>query len=466
MRHLPPDGTACQVAAEPALVAWALASLCRDAHPASDPLPINGPVPVLRTRRDAFRVVIASDGAGAPYRCEMNGRLAAPIAVVHDDGRMSWRAPEFLPAGRHTVASGGGDRVEIAIEPSAGGDSHVTFAFGGVAASEQLIERLTAAVEVLTAARQTDLLLLGDAPARAAIVGYETLTRLEARQVTGLGPLLAPLYAHLAAARLRLGDLTDARHAASAAVATAPGVASLRVALADLDSRLARTRDAARAMRVLARDPLGGPIVRIAAERARNARAVERNLRAAGPMLAHARALLGAGDLEGAAAWSRTARTCGDQEFGGIDIELARARGDHRTAFALGVERLLRFGFDADLVLALAADADAYGDPAAGLRLVTRHWSALRREHREDALAAARRLAMAAGPDLAARVALAEDNEAVAYLVLRSATPAGTAHWVSAPRLASLRALTEHASAPRPIATDGFELAPGVAPLR
>lgn len=462
---VPPDGSVLRTPADPATVAWALAWLCRDAHPSSDPLPFRGPVPVVRSDARTFSIAIGRYGVETPYRCETNGRLPEPAATALDDGRMLWVPPRFQPARDHTVAPGSADRLEIEIAAS-DGETDVRIVVAGDAASPELVRRLVAAVDVLTATEESARLLLEGTPGRAALRAETELALLKAEGVTGLGRLLAPLHAHLATARVRLGELADARNALSSAIASAPRVRALRIRAADLDVRLARSTEAERAMRVLSSDPLGGPATRVAAARASIARATLAANRSTRETLGAARRLLAEGDVEGAAAWSRTARTCPGERFGGIDIELFRARGDHRTAFSLGIERLVRFGYDADLVIGMADDAEAYGDPATGLRLIARHWNALVRDRSEDALAVAERLARSAGPDLSTRVALAEGNDIVASLALRTASPAGQPDQIDRHRLASLRALANRHPTTRPITTDGFELAPGVSPIR
>ena len=70
-----------------ATVAWAMAELCRDEHPATDPR-AGGPVPVLAHADGSFTIQIARLGIGSPYRCAMDGRLTEPTPELRADGAL------------------------------------------------------------------------------------------------------------------------------------------------------------------------------------------------------------------------------------------------------------------------------------------------------------------------------------------------------------------------------------------
>jgi hypothetical protein len=460
-----PPATTLLCSEDPRTVAWALASLCRDAHPSTDERG-GGPVPLVRDPGGAFRIAIGRGGPDDPYRCETNGRLPAPHPFLAPDRSFTWLPQDFVAGGEHTVAPGRADRLEILVRATGDGATAVRIDSSGEAARPALRRRLAAAVEVLSTTRESAILLRSGASRGVAIGLERSLARLEVEQVTGLGVLLAPVHAHLAAARLADGDLPAARLALSAAIGAAPRIAAFGAELATLDTRLARIGDAIGDLEDLADRPLGGAMARIAAGRAEATRALGRSTTTAIGAHRTARRLLADGDLDAATAWSRRAHGLARDGTASLELELARARGEHRLAFVLGIERMQRFGFEPGLALAMAEDADRYGDPAAGLRLLARHWRALAEAGPGALEALAARLADRAGPDLTTRVALAERAEPLAARALRPLRTAEERPGLPAARLASLRALAQRAPPERNRPLDGFELAPGVAPAR
>lgn len=450
-------------------MAWALASLCRAEHPCIDPQR-GGPVPVLRGADGSFTIHIARTGAEAPYRCAMDGRLTEPVPFVRNDGALGFGTPTFMAADTRTRAPGSADFLTIEVRSTTDapdGCPEVSMAHGGEAASPTLVARLEAAIDALRAGcAAADLLETGDAEGAARVVST-FLSELDRQGITGLGPLVAPAHAQLAAARTAMGDLSRARQSLSLATSAAPHCHALGLRAAELDARLARTDAAASVLDQLAADPRGGAAARIAAATPSVA-ADGPESRSATARNAHreARRLLHQGDVEGAAAWaSRALEHAGDPSHG-LDLELARARGDHRTAFVLGLEQLARFGFEPELVLSMAEDARAYGDPGAGVRLLARHWHALERTVPAPLRATADRLTAAAGIDLTARIALTEDCRALSGRVLDPLARADRPRELALTRLASLRQRAATPGLGLRLLDAGYEHAPGVAPAR
>ena len=451
-----------------ATVAWAMAEPCRDEHPATDPR-AGGPVPVLAHADGSFTIQIARLGIGSPYRCAMDGRLTEPTPELRADGALVLAPPTFLAAGTRTRAPGSSDFLEIVVRPAAGESRspHVHIETAGDAASPTLRARLEAAMDALRVGREAADWLAAGNPKAAAAATAALLEELDRRGVTGLGVLLAPIHAQLAAARTAQGDLARARQSLSIAMRAAPQCAALGQRVAALDERLARTDASSALLGQLASDPRGGAATRIAAGTPDRVGDPSRG-RSTTARIAHreARRRLHGGDVEGAAAWaSRALEHAGDPTLG-LDLELARARGDHRSAFVLGVEQLARFGFDPELVLGMADDAAAYGDPAAGVRLLARHWNELEREAPRALRSSADRLAAHTGIDLTARIAMTERCRALSTRVLDPLARTDTPRELARNRLASLRRRVT-APAPWPMRLDaGFENAPGVTPAR
>ena len=131
-----------------ATVAWAMAELCRDEHPATDPR-AGGPVPVLAHADGSFTIQIARLGIGSPYRCAMDGRLTEPTPELRADGALVLAPPTFLAAGTRTRAPGSGDFLEIVVRPAAGESRspHVHIETAGDASSPTLRARLEAAMD-------------------------------------------------------------------------------------------------------------------------------------------------------------------------------------------------------------------------------------------------------------------------------------------------------------------------------
>ncbi len=449
----------------PATAAWALAMLCRAEHPSVDPQG-GGPVPVLLDGDGIFRIHVARPGANAPYRCAMDGRLTAPFPRMRANGTLHLEPPRFVASGRRTRAPGSGDQLTIAVHPGQTEPScpEITISASGEALSPTLRAQLTAAIGALRAACEAAALLeVGEhAAAERTIEGF--LDHLDREGVTGLGVLLAPVHAQLGAALVASGEPGRARQALSLAQRASPDCHALGQEIARLDARLARTEAASSLLGQIAADPRGGAATRIAAATPAD-RALPASVGAANQAhIAHreARRRLHAGDVEGAAAWASRALEHAADPTLGLDLELARARGDHRTAFVLGVEQLARFGFDPQLVLTMADDAEAFGDPSAGVRLLARHWDELERTAPTPLRATVDRLASIAGTDRTARIALTEGCRALSSRVLDPTARVD----LPRTRLASLRSRAlPHA--PRPQLLDaGFGLGPGLAPAR
>lgn len=451
-----------------ATVAWALAELCRDEHPATDPQR-GGPVPVLAHDDGSFTIHIARLGVTSPYRCAMDGRLTEPMPELRADGALVLAPPTFRASATKTRAPGSRDFLEIVVRPAAADSDcpSVHIEAAGDAASPTLLSRLEAAVDALRVGCEAAEWLAAANPREAAAATTALLDEFDHRGITGLGVLMAPIHAQLAVARTAQGDLARARQSLSLAMRAAPQCAALGRSVAALDERLARTDASNALLEQLASDPRGGATARIAAG------APERTGEpspghSTKARIAHreARRRLHFGDVEGAAAWaSRALEHAGDPTLG-LDLELARARGDHRTAFVLGVEQLARFGFDPELVLGMADDAAAYGDAAAGVRLLARHWNELEREAPTALRNSADRLAAHAGIDLTARIAMTERCRALSTRVLDPLARADVPRELARNRLASLRRRVT-APAPSPMILDaGFENAPGVTPAR
>jgi hypothetical protein len=394
--------------------AFAAARLAVELWPSADPCPIAGSAPVLLVDDDVYRIELRL-GTDGP-RIATNGRLSAPRTVLKDGDRVLTTQPIFRAARAETRAVGDDGRF-LCIVSRTGTGCRVAAAADGEAARSGVLRRLRAVLSVQVATTHvTAALDAGDLP-RAAACANQAI-RLHAARGDACGQaMLAPLWAAIAAVRLRSGECAAARAALRAACDVAREEPLYALLLARVDERLARSVDHGSLDAALAR--LDDPRDALAA-RARNADEAHQTQHVAlgERIAARSRRLLALGDVASAEAWATRLRASAPAQSAIDPQQRARARGDRRAAFVLGVEALTQGGFDPGVLAATVDDAIAGGDAIGGLRLLARHWPTTLHDDPELGRALASRLLEATGGRLGARVALSEDCAPLAQLAL------------------------------------------------
>ncbi len=457
-------------AAAPEVLAWTLGAMCRAVHPGVDPWPgsDHAPLPMLREPDGALVVAIGGTPEG-PLRIASNGRLARPSRSLDDDAGVRLSPGTFVPSDRCT-GHRGHRAIEIRVTPTAGGGSHVSIVLDDTPSHGPLFERLTATVATLDALLRGSACLAARQNSEADRVATNALVRLRDGETTGLGELEAGLHVERAIVALRAGDLLSARLRLSSAASLVPGDGEVIARLAQLDQRLARTTDADRSLRLLAAG-IGDPgRANDATQELAHASRIARWTPPAEHAAATAVRLLAAGDTTAGLSWARSARVLGgDSTRAGCLDAHARARGDHRSAFVVGLARLDRIGFDRDLVVALCADALAADDAPAALRVLAAHWDEMQVADPDAADSLFDSAVANAGPSLAARVLSSARSPALASRALdawdeRSGSSVAAATDLLE-RLPALRA--KHPAITPSVPPQGdWRQAPGVAPMR
>ncbi len=434
-----------EVAAPATMVAWLIADVGRESFRNADPLPEHAGAPVIRTA-DGYEVEFSGD---TTIRVGMNGRIAPPTIRIHGRYPRLARMP-FEPIEVATRAQSGPIELHASIRPIGDLHCHLELSVQGGLREQRMLGHIERALHALERALRTDGTLAFDdccphhrqlsVPARVrASVEHEDAGRLPA-----------------------------ARHELEQAVAHAPSCLVLRARLARLDERLARVDDAARQWRYLAESESLGLVARALSRRAQRAH----DVLAAGDRsyteLEIARTYLAAGDPAAARAWSTRSMHGDDPALRAIEVRcgLERARGDHRTAFALGISELGATSTPGEVAM-LAEDTVRFGDPAVGLRILARFLPDATGSDAAIARFALQRCSEVAGDELTSRVLSTERRPGLGARALLAwryddATTDGIAFFE---RITTLRERASRSidDVAKPSAAPEYEGAPGVA---
>lgn len=450
---------------EPSTAAWVVAETCRRAMPAADPSPGSHGAPVVREDEGEFRVRFSAWGSDG-FRVFFNGRLTPPATRDGSaaPGPVRLGAAAFHPAGRSLGTAALSDagveaRIRGVAQPIPGGPRCLVEVelFGHIPA-RRLIPHIRSALE-LADAIQESAQLLRDGQLEAA---GERVRRCREQQpelcCQGHIAFRAHLLYHQALATTEPGPQ---RLLLEQSLALAPQLTPARQALCALQLRLGRHPSARRNARLL--DNAGRP-----------SRQLQDRLRTTptGP-LGDGPSLLAKGDLHGAdqAALNSLLSPQAHHRAHRLRADLHRRARRPQRALEEDWAALLRGGYDAGLVLRIAADYLELDNPAAAVHLLLRHRDAMPAHLTEDYATTLRTALLATEPKLGLRILNSRGAiEALDWLERAQLEGAlGPAASELSLRLPLLRA---GFAAPAPErrrgfeAIDGYRHAPGVQPPR
>ena len=447
----------------PRLAAWIAADVCRSHFAGADPLPMHADAPIVACDHGStpFRVRYARGAASSSYRAVMNGRLGPAVRRRHSVSA-DLPEPKFRPSGRATGLRGSAsDSADLWIETAPTG-AIVSIELVGEVADSDLVEHL-----------QHALLLAETGTGLASLPSDHASQPHQMRSCCSRhGPLLARVLFRMATQTERSGALAKARILMQRALDNDDQLLAARLWLRRLDNRMARQRDEAASLEVLAARTDNAELAKLAAaqlEVNRSRRSDDDESKAA----SKASELLATGDGLSAQFWAQRAREGTEATSSLLRLEAAlhRQRGDHRRAFESGLAELERNGYAPDVVLALHDDSVAMGDAKLALRLLAHNWDRLWSTHSDDALDRLRRTALMTGPGPAARIFLAEGAEHRAQRLLSRWATSGEAGEAAIAVLARVQGLRASSALATPsVWSDnvltGYEFAPGVSPPR
>lgn len=449
--------------------AWLAAETCRRELPSADPMPFHAAAPIVSLGAAGYEVRYSHARDGA-WGVALNGRidppaLAAPPPFVLAECR-------FRP---QPASSGRGDTVLIVrVVPQAQG-ARVDVR-GDAALARRVTTHLRAALALAETVQTTGRLLATGSPAAAEHLASRAITAPEPGCCAGHAPLTALVQVHAALALQAHGDLAGSRMQFAAALAHGmrlPGVPQL---LCGIDECLARDRDATHALRSLASSPAAEWSAHLARCRLTGA---ARELAAGSEDAArheHAARLLRQGAAERAI--DRLQKARGDAPPTARELALLaaayRRQGLHRSAYQAGLAELELDGLGAALALRLSEDSLQLHDAPSALRWLARAWPELQHTHAAAARQTLARASERAGADVTARVLLAEGAADLAAAAIErwqdtaapDAAPAADLAVAALEHAAALRLAALPFDASRAPRASGFELAPGVSPMR
>lgn len=397
----------------PVAVAGLAAAVCRETWPTPCELP---DLPVLRLESHGFEILVLRGPAGRALRpydagLEHDRRKDGELEPLHgwrpvvDAGRSQAKRP----ADRHP-----GLLIRVVVEPRAVG-SRVSIETGkGVTTARTrrtLIRNLelAATLEAAETARGA-----GDAAdaERLAQQALRTDRTPWNRQPDPAG-IRAALHRLLASIAADRGDSDTVQEQLALACAAAPRDTAAWAELAGIRSRLARPEEAARAVRRVQRDGRDRSLAWLTIARWNRARSFPERDEDPEHATAEATRWLRAGAVDEARSWDVRARARGGDALLPATGLAADRRGVEflrHAALVRELERLDDAPADAVSIERAIDHARESGQPDVALRLLSRHWSTLRRTMPSRAAALREELTRTVGASRSQRICSLESR--------------------------------------------------------